>query len=189
VFALDGVVLRPLEVSDIDTLYAWSVDIELNVLAGWGRPRSRDAFHEKHERRIREPEDDLVVLGVEREGRLAGYAQLALIDRVERRAAVAIVLGDKATWGRGVGRTALRILADYAFTALNLERLYAEVYGFNLRSQRLMERVGFRREGVLRQHETHNGARQDVHIFGLLKAESYQRYPTLLGMPDAAVQS
>ncbi len=52
-----------------------------------------------------------------------------------------------------------------------------------------MERVGFRREGVLRQHETHNGARQDVHIFGLLKAEFYQRYPTLLGMPDAAVQS
>ena len=188
-FALDGVALRPLDVSDIDALYAWSTDSELNVLAGWGRLRSRTAFHEKHEQRIREPEDDLIVLGVESEGHLVGSVQLALIDRLERRAAVAIVLGDKTTWGRGIGGAALRILADYAFAALNLERLYAEVYGFNVRSQRLMERVGFQREGVLRQHEMHNGARQDVHVFGLLKDEFYQRYPTLFVIPDVAVQS
>ncbi len=188
-FALGGVALRPLDVADIDTLYGWSTDSDLNMLAGWGRLRSRAAFHAKHEQRIREPEDDLIVLGVESEGRLVGSVQLALIDRIERRAAVAIVLGDKTIWGRGVGSAALRILADYAFAALNLERLYAEVYGFNVRSQRLMERVGFQREGVLRQHEVHNGARQDMHVFGLLKAEFYQRYPTLLGIPDVAVQS
>ncbi len=129
------------------------------------------------------------MLGVEREGRLVGYVQLALVDRIERRAAVAIMLGDRATWGRGVGRTALRILADYAFAALDLERVYAEVYGFNYRSQRLMERVGFRREGILRQHELHNGVRQDVHVFDLLKADFYQRYPTLFAMPDPAVPS
>jgi len=159
------------------------------VLAGWGRLRSRAAFQQKHEQRIREPEDDLVVFGVESEGRLVGYVQLALIDRTERRAAVAIVIGDRSAWGRGVGSTALRILAGYAFAALNLERVYAEVYGFNLRSQRLMERVGFQREGVLRQHELHNGVRQDVHVFGLLKAEYYQRYPTLFELPDPAVPS
>ena len=129
------------------------------------------------------------MLGVEREGRLVGYVQLALVDRIERRAAVAIMLGDRATWGRGVGRTALRNLADYAFAALDLERVYAEVYGFNYRSQRLMERVGFRREGILRQHELHNGVRQDVHVFDLLKADFYQRYPTLFAMPDPAVPS
>lgn len=159
------------------------------MLAGWGRLRSRAAFQQKHEQRIREPEDDLVVFGVESEGRLVGYVQLALIDRTERRAAVAIVIGDRSAWGRGVGSTALRILAGYAFAALNLERVYAEVYGFNLRSQRLMERVGFQREGVLRQHELHNGVRQDVHVFGLLKAEYYQRYPTLFELPDPAVPS
>jgi len=185
--ALDGVTLRPVEVSDIHTLYAWSTDIELNVLAGWGRLRSRAAFQQKHEQRIREPEDDLIMLGVEREGMLVGYVQLALIDRIERRAAVAIVLGDRAMWGKGVGRTALRILADYAFAALNIERVYAEVYGFNHRSHRLMERVGFQREGVLRQHELHNGVRQDVHVFGLLKAKFYQRYPTLFQIPDLAL--
>ncbi len=159
------------------------------MLAGWGRLRSRAAFQQKHEQRIREPEDDLVVFGVESEGRLVGYVQLALIDRTERRAAVASVIGDRSAWGRGVGSTALRILAGYAFAALNLERVYAEVYGFNLRSQRLMERVGFQREGVLRQHELHNGVRQDVHVFGLLKAEYYQRYPTLFELPDPAVPS
>lgn len=183
-FALDGIALRSLELPDIDALYAWSTDIELELLGGW-RPRlSRDAFRHKYERRITEPATDFLMLGVETGGQLVGNVQLARIDPVQRRAAVAIVIGDKAAWGRGIGRTALRILADYAFSALGLERLYAEVYGFNLRSQRLMGRVGFQREGVLRRHEWHNGARQDMHIFGLLKEDFYRRCPTLFPVPD-----
>jgi len=90
------------------------------VLAGWGRLRSRAAFQQKHEQRIREPEDDLVVFGVESEGRLVGYVQLALIDRTERRAAVAIVIGDRSAWGRGVGSTALRILERHSLNTLVL---------------------------------------------------------------------
>ena len=86
-------------------------------------------------------------------------------------------------WGRGIAITALRILLDYAFTVRNLERIYAEVYGFNQRSMRLMERVGFQKEGILRQHEIHNGARQDMHFFGMLKAEFYQKHETLFKLP------
>jgi RimJ/RimL family protein N-acetyltransferase len=66
----------------------------------------------------------------------------------------------------------------------NLERVYAEVYGFNQHSLRLMERIGFQKEGVLRQHEIHNGARQDMHFFGILKAEFYQKYETIFKLPD-----
>ena len=123
------------------------------------------------------------MLGIEFEGQLVGYVQLALIDDHERRAAVGILVGEKRMWGRGIGRTALRILLDYAFTVRNLERAYAEVYGFNQRSLRLMEHVGFQKEGVLRQHEIHNGARQDMHFFGMLKAEFYQKYETLFKLP------
>ena len=47
-----------------------------------------------------------------------------------------------------------------------------------------MERVGFQKEGVLRQHEIHNGARQDMHFFGILKAEFYQKYETMFKLPD-----
>ena len=91
------------------------------------------------------------MLGIEFEGRLVGYVQLALIDHYERRAAVGVLVGEKSMWGRGIASTALRILLDYAFTVKGLARVYAEVYSFNQRSLRLMERVGFQKEGILRQ--------------------------------------
>ncbi len=183
-FTLNDVTLRPLEFDDIDTLYEWETDIELAVRSGWTPQISRAAFRHKYEQRISEPEKDLVMLGIEFEGQLVGYVQLALIDYDERRAAVGILVGEKNLWGHGIGKTALRILLDYAFTVRNLERIYAEVYGFNQRSLRLMERVGFQKEGVLRQHEIHNGARQDMHFFGMLKAEFYQKYETMFKLPD-----
>ena len=183
-FTLNNVTLRPLEFDDIDTLYEWETDIELAVRSGWTPQISRAAFRHKYEQRISEPEKDLVMLGIEFEGQLVGYVQLALIDYDERRAAVGILVGEKNLWGHGIGKTALRILLDYAFTVRNLERIYAEVYGFNLRSLRLMERVGFQKEGILRQHEIHNGARQDMHFFGMLKAEFYQKYETMFKLPD-----
>ncbi len=182
-FTIDNVTLRYLEFDDIDTLYRWENDIELAIWAGWTPPLSRAAFRHKYEQRITEPEKDLVMLGIEFEGQLVGYVQLALIEDDERRAAAGVLVGEKSMWGRGIASTALRILLDYAFTVRNLERVYAEVYGFNQRSLRLMERVGFQKEGVLRQHEIHNGARQDMHVFGMLKSEFYQEYETLFKLP------
>jgi len=183
-FTLNDVTLRPLEFDDIDTLYGWETEIELAIWSGWTPQFSRSAFRHKYEQRITDPEKDLVMQGIEYEGQLVGYVQLALIDYHERRAAVGILVGEKQMWGRGIGRTALRILLDYAFTVRNLERIYAEVYGFNQRSLRLMERVGFQKEGILRQHEIHNGARQDMHFFGMLKTEFYQKYETIFKLSD-----
>lgn len=174
----DTIHLRPLVFGDIELLYNWATDITIQVYAGWSRPLSLAAFTEKHTRRITQPSEELILFGVEYEQRLVGHVQLALIDHVERRAAVGVVIGDKSVWGKGVGGAALTMLLDYAFTVQNLERIYAEAYGFNTRSHRLLERVGFQREGVLRQHEMHNGSRQDMHIFGILKHEFYQQHQT-----------
>jgi RimJ/RimL family protein N-acetyltransferase len=183
-FNLDGVTLRPLETSDIETLYAWNDDIEVSVLGGWVRQQSRAAAARLWERRITEPEADMDWFGIEYEGKLAGYIQLALIDQVERRAVVGIAVGAKSLWGKGIGGGALRLLCDYAFTVRNLDRVYAEVFTFNTRSMRLFEGVGFQREGTLRQHEYHNGIRQDVHVYGLLRDEFYARHSTIFKLYD-----
>lgn len=187
-FSLNGVMLRPLELDDIDMLYNWDLDNDLNILTGWAPRRSRVAFRQLYEQRITEPPDDLVTFGIQIDDGLVGFVQLALIDREERRAAVGILIGEKQIWGRGIGSTALRLLLDYAFTVQGLERVYAEIYGFNTRSFRLMERVGFQQEGILRQHEIHNGVRQDMHIFGILKPEFYQRYQTIFRLPSEALE-
>lgn len=182
-FSLDHVTLRPLEPDDIDLLYRWDLDIELNILKGWTPRRSLHAFRQVYEQRIIQTSDTNIRFGIQYEDHLVGFVELGLIDHEQQRAAIGIAIGDKQVWGRGIGTTALRLILDYGFTVQGLERVYAEIYGFNARSLRLMQRAGFQQEGMLRQHELHNGKRQDLYIFGLLKPEFYQRHQSLFGLP------
>lgn len=183
-FTLNDVTLRPLATTDLDTWYTWEYNIELAMLAGWTPLLAKTAFKQKFEQRINEPKDEMKYFALDYESQFVGVLQLAEIDHFEKRAAISIFLGLKELWGRGIGSTALRLLLDYAFTVQGLERVYSHVYGFNTRSQRLMEHVGFQREGILRQHDLQNGKRQDLHVYGILKPEFYERYATIFTLPE-----
>jgi RimJ/RimL family protein N-acetyltransferase len=185
VFTCDGVTLRPLGFADIERLYAWHIDGTVDRYSGWTRRRARETYESEWVKRILEPPADAVFFGIVWDGVLVGRLELAKIDRTDRHAAIGVILGDQTAWGKGIATTALRIALDYAFRVENLERVYAHVFGFNERSQRLMTRVGFVHEGVLRQHEVHLGERQDRHIYGMLKDEFAARYETLFAVPGA----
>jgi len=79
--------------------------------------------------------------------------------------------------GRGAGVYALYRLADEAFGGLGLERLWAEVLASNRRSIGVHEILGFRREGVLRQHVVKDGTREEVVRMGLMRAEWEEARP------------
>jgi RimJ/RimL family protein N-acetyltransferase len=180
-FTRDHVTLRPLTLADLDTLYPWEWDFNLCYFAGWISEMQRPAFDRVWEKRLSDPPDDLVVLGIEVEKRLVGYVQLGRINREERRSAMGIVIGETALQGKGIGSTAVRILCDFAFTVKGLERVFAESYAYNTRAHHMFERAGFQREGVLRKHERHNGVQQDLHIFGMLRDEFYAQNETIFG--------
>ena len=74
--------------------------------------------------------------------------------------------------GRGVCTDALGRLCRFAFEELGLERLELLTDPDNAASQRVAEKVGFRREGVLRSHLLHSdGRRRDSVMFSLLPGE------------------
>jgi RimJ/RimL family protein N-acetyltransferase len=70
----------------------------------------------------------------------------------------------------------LTILLDYAFRALGLRRLEADVDPRNSGSMRVLERLGFRHEGLLRERWKVNGELQDSVLLGLLERE-WRRAP------------
>ena len=79
-----------------------------------------------------------------------------------------------AAWARsrGICTRALRLIARWAFEERALERLELITDPDNLVSQRCAEKVGFRREGVLRAHLRHpDGRLRDSVMFGLLPGE------------------
>jgi RimJ/RimL family protein N-acetyltransferase len=75
-----------------------------------------------------------------------------------------------APWarGRGVARRAVRLLARHAFDALGLQRIEIVPYVDNPASQRVAEKAGARREGVLRSYFLARGVRHDCVMYALL---------------------
>jgi ribosomal-protein-alanine N-acetyltransferase len=73
--------------------------------------------------------------------------------------------------GRGLGTRAVALLVNKLFGETDLRRLYALITPENIASVRLIERLGFVREGVMREHYLIQGRRVDEIIFGLLRRE------------------
>ncbi len=78
-----------------------------------------------------------------------------------------------APWarGRGVMSAAVRLVRDWAFDDLGLERLEITTDVDNLSSQRVAQAAGFRREGLARGYLTSRGVRRDNVVFGMLGAD------------------
>ncbi|MDK2885542.1 MAG: hypothetical protein PWP54_100 [Thermosipho sp. (in: thermotogales)] len=72
---------------------------------------------------------------------------------------------------KGKGKKILNLAIDFAFKELNLERITAEVYEYNEKSIRLLEKFGFQLEGRIRKGKYHDGKYHDILIYGLMKEE------------------
>jgi len=100
-----------------------------------------------------------------------GQANLDSVDWKNRVGKIGIVIGSPDNMGRGYGTEALRLLVDFAFREMNLNRLELEVYEFNERAIRSYERCGFAHEGRLREKHYKRGRYWDVLQMGLLKKD------------------
>jgi ribosomal-protein-alanine N-acetyltransferase len=76
-----------------------------------------------------------------------------------------------AFWGKGIMTEALSAIIEYGFDQMGLHRIEVLISHHNKRSQKLMRRLGFKREGVLRDHYFVEGRFSDDVIFSLLKKE------------------
>jgi [ribosomal protein S5]-alanine N-acetyltransferase len=99
-----------------------------------------------------------------------GTCTLFRIDREHRRCELGYILR-RDHWGAGLANEALRALLNHAFGTMGLHRLEADIDPRNAASIRSVERLGFKREGWLRERYFVAGEIQDSLIYGLLAAE------------------
>jgi [ribosomal protein S5]-alanine N-acetyltransferase len=103
-------------------------------------------------------------------GSAIGTCLLFRLEEGSARAELGYALG-RAHWGQGLMREALKALLHSAFANMALRRIEAEVDIRNFQSARLLQRLGFTKEGLLRQRWVAKGEAKDVEIYGLLRAE------------------
>ncbi|MCB1049337.1 MAG: GNAT family N-acetyltransferase [Acidobacteria bacterium] len=117
------------------------------------------------------------------DNRIIGTCTLNHIDLAQGRADVGYALHPQY-WGQGLMREALNRLFQYAFLALGLRRLEADVDPRNTPSISILKRMGFQQEGLLRERWQVEGEIQDSAIFGLLRRE----WESKTGQPKFSVE-
>ena len=102
--------------------------------------------------------------------RVVGTCTLWRVSTPHQRGEIGFALG-QAHWGRGLGREAITALIGFAFDTLRLHRLEADTDPRNDRSLRLLEGLGFQRDGYLKERYHVGGARQDAVLLSLLRPD------------------
>jgi ribosomal-protein-serine acetyltransferase len=104
---------------------------------------------------------------------LAGCLSLHSVEWNDRRASLGYWLG-AAFQGHGIITSSCRVVIDYAFADLLLDRLEIQCAIDNERSRQVAERLGFQQEGILRQSWRRQGRLIDQAVYGLLRNDWYQ---------------
>ena len=171
--AADRVSLRMLRDEDVPALFEIFGDAE--AMKYWSWPAFTDV---SEARRLLEDirgyaaAGTLFQWGIARndDGAVIGTTTLFQIDRAHRRGEIGFALA-RAAWGKGYASEAVSRLIRYAFEELDLHRLEADPDPENDASIRVLERQGFKREGLLRERYILNGQAMDAAYYGLLRRE------------------
>lgn len=170
--------LRPLEMGDAASFVTWFNDPEIARFLLRANPLTQ-AAEEAWLSQVLKSEDAILGIVLKEGDRLIGSTGLHQFDWRCRHAAFGISIGDRSLWGQGHGTEATTLILRHAFQTLNLNRVWLHVYEYNPRGQRVYEKLGFRREGTLRQHTFRDGRYWDVLTMGILREEWEEKNRTL----------
>ncbi len=158
--------------SDAPALFALASDPEVTRWLSWGAYR-----HEEEARAFlgrlseqREAGERLELILEHRDHGPIGLSGLSEYSPRDRRAVIGTWLG-RDWWGTGANGEAKALICRLGFGAMGLDRIGAYANVDHARSQRALERLGFRHEGVLRAFHRHGDRALDVAVLGLLREE------------------
>lgn len=163
----ERLVLRPLKFEDAISLHAAFSDTEL--MTYWSSGPHGNINQTREYLRANAENGDYPTWAITYDGGEA-MGWVVFIPHRDGVREIGYILR-RDTWGRGIGREATTRMLEYGFSELGLRRVFADVDPDNAPSIALLEKLGFRREGLLRSEwETHIGVR-DSYIYGLLREE------------------
>ncbi|WP_438026242.1 GNAT family N-acetyltransferase [Sorangium sp. So ce233] len=165
--------LRALEPGDAERLFRIRSDPEVTRYVGRA-PDSSLADSEQHiavvSAGIRENTAIWWGITLEESGDLIGYGGFLRWNKPHRWAEIGYGL-EPASWGRGIMTEALRAMLPFGFASMDLHRVEAQLDPENRASARVLERLGFTREGQHRQNWYYDGQFTDTAVYGLLRGE------------------
>jgi RimJ/RimL family protein N-acetyltransferase len=165
--------LRPIERDDLPCYVEWFGDPEVRRYLGIYLPFSltqEECWFENLQEQLERRESVTLAIETTEEVHI-GSVGLPHIDWKNRNAELGIIIGEKTYWNQGYGADAIRTLLNLAFREMNLHRIYLRVDADNARGIHCYEKVGFQREGTLRENVFKEGMYHNTYLMSILQSE------------------
>lgn len=167
----EEIYIRLMEESDIDYKVAWFNDPEVRKTLNLEFPISKIGTRNWLSSVSKNSTRKDFVICVKENDMPIGYCGLVNMDLKNRKAESYLGIGDKSQWGKGYATQARKAILDYGFDNLSLNKIYSYIWAENEAMIHINEKVGYKKEGLLRDDVFHEGEYRDKYLMGLLKDE------------------
>jgi len=172
----DRIILRDQIADDLDAMHEWLADPETSQFLSWAT-RSKEETWLHLAEGIREQSKETrqkyyLTVVLKDEGTVIGDSGIEVKKRGpgggEGEIGYFLI---KRYWGRGYATEAARLVIAYGFSHLGLHRITASCLAANVASERVMQKCGMVKEGVLRKSDFRLGEWQDRLVYSILREE------------------
>jgi len=172
----ERIYLRNLQVSDAPIMLENTTDEEIRYMTGT-KPNFTLNQIKAHINNVNNDSSryDFAIC-LKNNDQMIGELSIFEIDEENNKAGFRISMSSIELTGKGYGTEAIIIVLRFVFEELKLNRLQLEVFSHNLRGIRVYEKVGFVKEGVLRESLYYNGTYSDEIIMAILRKD-YENLP------------
>lgn len=163
------VTIRQFEKTDIPKKVEWINNPENNQFLHYDIPISIEGTQKWFDSHIDDQSRYDAI--IEADGVPVGTIGLLSIDRKNGKAEYYIAMGETDYKGKGIAKEASRLIVAYGFEKLGLNRIYLFTEISNIMAQKMFERVGFIKEGIIRQDIISRGNYVDRFAYSILREE------------------
>jgi RimJ/RimL family protein N-acetyltransferase len=166
------VYLRALEYDDYKATHKWHSDSE--IVQGYGA--IKHFVSTENEKKWIEHmifSKDKVAAGIclKETNELIGLVFLTEIDLFNKTGHCPTFIGEKKYWGEGYATEARILILKYAFYDRGLQRVFAIINEDNIASQKMVEKCGYQKEGLMRKSAFKDGQFVNQYMYAILKEE------------------
>ena len=164
------ITLRAIEEEDLDLLQEMMNDPEIEKMTGVvGLPVSKREQKQWYENLTNK--DVRLIIDTEEHGAI-GVVMFTDINYRNSTAQLHLKIAtSKQIWGKGYGTKATYAFIRYGLMEMNLHLIYCHIVEYNIASQRMTEKCGFKKEGLLRDRVYKNGKYYGITVWSVTKED------------------
>lgn len=167
-------ILREFNKSDFHAIHEYASDPEVSIYLPWGPNREVDTenylnsiiSYQAHYPR----KDYEIAIELKETGLVIGACAIHISDSKTREGYIGYCFNQRY-WRNGYASESARAIIEFGFNSLNLHRIYATCDPNNIGSAKVLEKIGMKREGHIREHKLQRGKWRDSYLYSILEQE------------------